>query len=107
VVDITQQEANKRTTTDLFGRQTLRSSRDALLRRAAEQPDLAWRLLATLNTFRILISLALLILFQAGGEPRVFGDLAPAVFQVTTGMYLIFAIISAFSLSQRWVEVSV
>jgi two-component system sensor histidine kinase PilS (NtrC family) len=107
VVKITQQEADRRTTTDLPGRQTLRSSRDALLQRTAEQPDLAWRLLATLNTFRILISLALLILFQAGGEPRVFGDLAPTVFQVTTGMYLIFAIISAFSLSQRWVAASV
>ena len=88
-------------------RQTLRTSRDALLQRAAEEPDLAWRVLATLNAFRILISVALLVLFQAGGEPRVFGDLSPAVFQVTTGTYLIFAIISAFSLGQRWVAASI
>ena len=107
MVDITQQEANKRTTTDLFGRQTLRSSRDALLQRAADEPDLAWRVLATLNAFRILISVALLIIFQAVGEPRIFGGLYPAVFQVTTGTYLIFAIISAFSLHQRWVAASV
>jgi len=107
VVDITQQEADKRTTTDILARQTLRSSRDALLQRATDQPDLAWRVLATLNAFRILISVALLILFQVGGEPRVFGDLSPAVFQVTTGTYLIFAIISAFSLSQRWVAASI
>jgi two-component system sensor histidine kinase PilS (NtrC family) len=107
VVEITQKEANKRTTTDLFGRQTLRSSRDAFLQRAADEPDLAWRVLATLNAFRILISVALLIIFQASGEPRVFGGLYPAVFQVTTGTYLIFAIISAFSLQQRWVAASV
>ncbi|MDH3415516.1 MAG: hypothetical protein OEM64_04310, partial [Gammaproteobacteria bacterium] len=92
---------------DLFGRQTLRVSRDTLLQRAAEEPDLAWRVLATLNAFRILISVALLVLFQTGGEPRVFGELSPAVFQVTTGTYLIFAIISAFSLHQRWVAASV
>jgi len=107
VVDITHQEANKRTTADLFGRQTLRSSRDALLQRAADEPDLAWRVLATLNAFRILISFALLVLFQAGGEPRMFGGLYPAVFQVTTSTYLIFAIISAFSLHQRWVKAGV
>jgi len=107
VVDITQQEADKQTTTDILARQTLRGSRDALLQRAAEEPDLAWRVLATLNTFRILISVALLVLFQAGGEPRVFGDLSPAVFQVTTVTYLVFAIISAFSLSQRWVAASI
>ena len=107
MVDISAQEADKQTKADLFGRQTLRGSRDALLQRAAEEPDLAWRVLATLNAFRILISVALLVLFQAGGEPRVFGGLYPIVFQVTVGTYLIFAIISAFSLHQRWAPASV
>ena len=107
MVDISEQEANKPTKADLFGRQTLRMSRDALLQRAEEEPDLAWRVLATLNAFRILISVALLILFQAGGEPRVFGGLYPVIFQVTTGTYLIFALISAFSLHQRWAPASV
>ncbi len=107
MVDISEQEADKQTKAGLIGRQTLRISRDALLQRAAEEPDLAWRVLATLNTFRILISVALLVLFQVGSEPRVFGDLYPAVFQVTAGTYLIFAIISAFSLSQRWVAASI
>jgi len=92
---------------DILARQTLRSSRDALLQRAAEEPDLAWRVLTTLNTLRILILVALLMLFQVGGEPRVFGALSPAVFQVTTGIYLVFAIISAFALGQRWVAASV
>jgi two-component system sensor histidine kinase PilS (NtrC family) len=107
VVDISGQEADKQTKVDLFGRQTLRGSRDTLLRRTAEEPDLAWRVLATLNAFRILITVALLVLFQAGGEPRVFGGLYPVVFQVTAGTYLIFAIISAFSLHQRWAPASV
>jgi len=88
---------------DISSRQKLRESRDALFQRATEEPDLTWRLLSTLNAFRALIAVALLTLFFAGGEPRVFGDLFPAVFWIAATAYLMFAIMSAISLRQRWV----
>jgi len=88
---------------DIDSRQTLRASRDALLQRATEEPDLTWRLLGTLNAFRALIAFALLALFFAGGEPRVFGDQFPTVFWITAAAYLLFALVSAFTLRQRWI----
>lgn len=94
-------------TTESFGRQTLRQSRDALLQRAAEEPDLTWRVLGTLNAFRALIGVALLALFLASGEPRVFGDEFPTAFWLTATAYLIFAVFSAASLRQRWFPVAV
>ena len=54
----------RRAAIDISSRQTLRESRDALLQRAAEEPDLTWRVLSTLNTFRALIAFALLTLFM-------------------------------------------
>ena len=90
-------------TTETTGRQSLRGSRDALLQRAADEPDLTWRVLNTLNVFRALIAVALLTLFFGGGEPRVFGNLLPTVFWVTAASYLLVAIISVFALRQRWV----
>ena len=52
-----------RVSSEFSPRQTLRESRDALLQRAAEEPDLSWRVLGTLNAFRALIAIALLVLF--------------------------------------------
>ena len=85
-----------------FGLQTLRTSREALLQRAVEEPDLTWRVLVTLNAFRALIAIALLVLFFAGTDPRVFGDEYPSVFLVAASSYLVVAVFSAFSLRQRW-----
>ena len=93
----------RRAAIDISSRQTLRESRDALLQRAAEEPDLSWRVLGTLNAFRALIALALLVIFFSGGEPRVFGDQYPTLFWTTTGAYLALAIAAAVSLRQRWV----
>ena len=84
------------------GRQTLRASRDALLQRAADEPDLTWRVLTTLNAFRALIAIALLVLFFAGGEPRVFGHESPSIFWITAAGYLLAALIFSFALRQRW-----
>ena len=94
-------------TTESFGRQTLRQSRDALLQRAADEPDLTWRVLGTLNAFRALIAVSLLALFLASGEPRVFGDEFPTAFWLTAAAYLIFAILAAVALRQRWLSVAV
>jgi len=102
-----QKVAVNQATTDIKSRQTLRGSRDALFHRAAEEPDLTWRVLTTLNAFRALIATTLLTLFFAGGEPRVFGDQLPTVFWITAAGYLLFSIFSAFALRQRWLAAHV
>ena len=84
------------------GNRTVRTSREALLQKAIEEPDLSWRVLITLNVFRMLVAAALLALFFSGGEPRIFGDRYPILFASTAASYLIFAIISSTSLRQRW-----
>ena len=59
---------------DLHLRRTFRGSRDALLQRATDEPDLTWRVLSTLSAARILIAISLLVLFFAGSDPHVFSD---------------------------------
>ena len=83
-------------------RQTFRGSRDALLQRAADEPDLTWRVLTTLNAIRVLVAVGLLALFFAGGEPRVFGEQNPALFSATAAGYFVFAVLSIMSLYKRW-----
>jgi len=70
------------------------------LRRASDESDLAWRTLTTLNVFRLLVSLALLVLFFASGDPRFFGDQYPALFSATAAGYLVFSVICALAI--RW-----
>ena len=89
------------------GKRTFRGTPDALLQRAAEEPDLGWRVLATLNAFRVLLAVGLLVIFIAGGETPVFGERFPTVFTATTVGYLVFAVLSAFSLRQRWMPVAI
>ena len=45
-------------------RQTFRGNRDALLQRAADEPDLTWRVLTTLNAIRVLVAVGLLSLIH-------------------------------------------
>ena len=92
----------RRAAIDISSRQTLRESRDALLQRAAEEPDLTWRVLSTLNAFRALIAFALLALYFAGGQQRIFGDEYPTLFWITAAAYLAFAIGAAVSIRKRW-----
>lgn len=93
--------------TDPKLRQTIRESRDALLQRAADEPDLTWRVLTTLNAIRVLVAIGLLVLFFAGGEPRVFGEQKPALFSATAAGYLVFAAVSIMSLNMRWLPLGV
>ena len=76
---------------DSLLRRTFRGSRDALVQRAMEEPDLTWRVLVTLNSFRLLIALALLGLFFARSDPRIFGHAYPILFAATATGYLVFA----------------
>jgi two-component system sensor histidine kinase PilS (NtrC family) len=80
-----------------------RGSRDVLLQKAIDEPELGWRVLITLNAFRLLISTTLLLLFAIGSDPHFFGDSKPTLFAGTVAGYLVFAILSAVSLRQQWV----
>ncbi len=72
--------------------------------RPAEEPDLTWRVLGTLNVFRLLVAVMLLGLFFASGDPRFFGDRYPALFSATAAGYLVFSVVSGLALRQRWVS---
>jgi two-component system sensor histidine kinase PilS (NtrC family) len=89
--------------TDAPLRRTFRGSRDALVQKAIDEPELGWRVLITLNASRLLISTALLLLFTVGSDPHFFGDAKPTLFAATVAGYLVFAILSAVSLRQQWV----
>ena len=69
--------------TDAPLRKTFLGSRDVLLQKAIDEPELGWRVLVTLNAFRLLISTSLLLLFAAGSDPRFFGDAKPTLFAAT------------------------
>ncbi len=93
--------------TDAHLRRTFRGSRDALLQKTIDEPELGWRVMITLNAFRLLISTSLLLLFAVESEPRFFGDARPTLFAASAAGYLVFAILSAISLRQEWVPRSV
>ena len=73
------------------------------LQRAIDESDLTWRVLGTLNLFRLLLAVILLGLFFAGGEPRLFGDRYPSIFSAMAAAYLVFAIVSGLAIKGRWV----
>jgi hypothetical protein len=81
--------------TDALLRRSNRGSRDALLQKTMDEPELGWRVLITLNAFRLLISTTLLLLFAIGSEPHFFGDARPTLFAACVAGYLVFAILSA------------
>jgi two-component system sensor histidine kinase PilS (NtrC family) len=93
--------------TDPNLRRTFRGSRDALLQRAVDEPDLTWRVLTTLNTIRVLIAVGFLGLFFASSEPHVFGEQNPTMFSATAAAYLVFAAFSVMSLYKRWLPLGV
>lgn len=64
--------------------------------------DLAWRSLATLNYFRVLLAISLLALFYASGDPRFFGDSHPALFAAAGTGYLVFSALCGLIVRVRW-----
>ncbi len=84
------------------GKLTFRGSREALLQRAINEPDLNWRVLTTLNAFRLLIATFLLLIFFASGEPHLFGDRFPTLFAATAAAYLAFGVFFGLAIKKRW-----
>jgi two-component system sensor histidine kinase PilS (NtrC family) len=82
---------------------TMSLKSESPLQRAIDESDLTWRVLGTLNLFRLLLAMVLLGLFFAGGEPRLFGDRYPSIFSAMAAAYLMFAIVSGLAIKGRWV----
>ncbi len=80
---------------------SFRGSRDDLLSRAVEEPDITWRVLTTLNVFRLLVSVMLLVLFFAGGDQPAFGNRQAPLFTATASAWLVFAVVFGIALQQR------
>ena len=68
-----------------------------------DESDLTWRVLGTLNVFRLFVAVVLLGLFFASGDPRFFGDRYPGLFAATAAGYLVLSIVSGFAIRDRWV----
>lgn len=71
--------------------------------RVIEETELTWRVLGTLNVFRLSVSVVLLVLFFAGSDARIFGERYPGLFSATAAGYLVFAALSELAIRQRWV----
>ncbi|MGB5246686.1 MAG: ATP-binding protein [Woeseia sp.] len=69
--------------------------------RSSFQSDLTRRALGSLNLFRLLVALILLIMFIASGSPRFFGEIHPTQFFSTNALYFVFAIVCAFAIQRR------
>lgn len=93
-------------TTDTAAIDARRTSREVLPARVADEPELTWRVLGTLNVFRVLIALFLLVLLFAGGNTPYFGDRYPTLFAATAAGYLVFSVVSGFSVRGRWLPAS-
>lgn len=73
------------------------------LPRPVDESELAWRVLGTLNIFRLLVAASLFGLFFARNDPHFFGNRYPDVFAATAAAYLAFAIVFGFAIRRRWV----
>ena len=80
------------------------ATRESIPAISIDETDLTWRVLGTLNVFRLLLALILLGLFFAGDDPRVFGNRYPALFSATVSGYLVFSVISGLAIKNRWVS---
>lgn len=64
--------------------------------------EFSWRVLGLLNAFRFVIALTLLLTFFFVLDPRIVGEIEPAVAAPTLIAMLVFAIVEHFLLKRRW-----
>jgi len=80
------------------------AAKESLPQLNIDESDLTWRVIGTLNVFRLLLAVMLLGLFFAADEHRFFGERYPALFSATAAGYLVFAFISGLAIRYRWVS---
>lgn len=68
--------------------------------------ELAWRVLALVNLYRLLVPLMLAALFLSI-SPAPVGQVNPGLFTITLAIYFVYAVISIASLKSRWPEIAV
>ena len=71
----------------------------------ATSTDLAWRVLALVNLYRLLVPLLLVVLYLVM-SPSPVGHVCPALFGITAGVYFLFAVVSIWSVKSRWPEIA-
>ena len=62
---------------------------------SATSTELAWRVLALVNLYRLLVPVLLTVLYLSM-TPAPVGQVAPALFTATGGVYFVYADISGF-----------
>lgn len=67
--------------------------------------DLAWRVLALVNLFRLLAPLLLMVLYVTI-KPIPVGQAHPSLFIGTATAYFLFAVLSIVSVKRRWPEIT-
>ncbi len=72
----------------------------------ATTTDLAWRVLALVNLYRLLVPVLLTILFLSLSPPPV-GQAHPSMFMLTAGVYFVYAVISIVIVKRRWPEIAI
>jgi len=93
--------------TDASPKRDFRSGRGAAIQKAFDEPDLSWRILVTLNGFRLLTTVVFVAIFFAKTDPRFFGHSNPTLYLATAAGYMVFALLSGIALRQRRVPATV
>lgn len=70
----------------------------------ATSTELAWRVLALVNLYRLLVPVLLTILYLSI-SPSPVGQVYPSIFTTTAGVYFVYAVISVVVLKRRWPEI--
>ncbi len=70
----------------------------------ATSTDLAWRVLALVNLYRLLVPVLLTILYLSMSPPPV-GQIYPGLFTATAAVYFVYAVISIVVVKRRWPEI--
>jgi hypothetical protein len=71
----------------------------------ATTTDLAWRVLALVNLYRLLVPVLLAVLYLSITPPPV-GQTSAPIFLATAGLYFIYAVISIAAVKRRWPEIA-